>query len=166
MQITSDEAMKLVKNDNVIFHVIGLGPKTDELKKMVNDMHLRGKVIYHGALPAKKAAPYFKACDVSYISLKPDGYVGKTIPNKLMMSMAFGKPILGVLEGDAKDIINESKCGYTCNNNPEDIAKTINKMSRLKEEELKRLGNNAKSYYFDHFSTDKVSKEISTFLQK
>ena len=160
------QAMKLVKNDKITFHVIGMGPKTDDLKRMVNDLHLRGRVIYHGALPAKKAAPYFKACDVSYISLKPDGYVGKTIPNKLMMSMAFGKPILGVLDGDGKEVILESGCGYTCLNNPIDIAKTIDEMSRLKEEELKRLGDCAKSYYFSHFSIDTVSKQISTFLQK
>ena len=160
------EAMSLVKNDKVVFHVIGMGPKVEELKKMVNDLHLRGRVIYHGALPAKKAAPYFKACDVSYISLNPEGYVGKTIPNKLMMSMAFGKPILGVLDGDGKEVIGESKCGYTVPNNPEDIAKTIDKMSRLKEDELKRLGDNAKAYYFDHFSIDKVSKQISTYLKK
>ena len=160
------EAMKLVKNDNVTFHVIGMGPKTDELKKLVNDYHLRGRVIYHGPLPAKKAAPYFKACDASYISLKDEGYVGKTIPNKLMMSMAFGKPILGVLSGDGKDVIEKAKCGFVSEHNPESLARMIDKISKMKEDEIKTLGMNAKQYYFEHFSVDSICKKISKILQK
>ena len=160
------EAMKLVKNKNVIFHVIGMGPKVDELKQMVKDNGLFGRVIYHGPLPARKTAPYFKACDVSYISLKEDGYVGKTIPNKLMMSMALGKPILGVLSGDGKEIILDSKCGFVSKHDPEDIAKTINKFASLKENELHELGMNAKKYYFDNFSVEKIAEQISSYLSK
>ena len=160
------ESMKLLSDNRVIFHVIGMGPKTDDLKKLVNDYHLKGKIIYHGPLPAKKAAPYFKACDVSYISLKGEGYVGKTIPNKLMMSMAFGKPVLGVLSGDGKDVIETARCGYTCDDNPESVASTIRQMSRLKEDEIKMLGNNAKQYYFEHYSVESICKQISTFLKK
>ena len=160
------EAMKLVKNKNVIFHVIGMGPKTDELKKLVNEYKLRGRIIYHGPLPAKKAAPYFKACDLSYVSLKDEGYVGKTIPNKIMMSMAFGKPILGVVGGDSKELIIESKCGLASEANPEAIAKCIDKFANMDEEKIKEMGNNAKKYYFDHFSIKQTSLKISNLLKK
>ena len=160
------EAMKLVKNRNVIFHVIGMGPKTDELKKLVNEYKLRGRIIYHGPLPAKKAAPYFKACDLSYVSLKDEGYVGKTIPNKIMMSMAFGKPILGVVGGDSKELIIESKCGLASEANPEAIAKCIDKFANMDEEKIKEMGNNAKKYYFDHFSIKQTTLKISNLLKK
>lgn len=160
------KAMKLVKNNKIIFHVIGMGPKTNELKELVNNLHLRGRVIYHGPLPAKKAAPYFKACDISYISLKEDGYVGKTIPNKIMMSMAFGKPILGVLGGDGKDVINSANCGVCVEADPEKIAKAIDDFSKMNEGKIKELGNNAKKYYFEHFSIKEVATQISTFVKK
>ena len=160
------KAMKLVKNKNVIFHVIGMGPKTDELKKLVNEYKLRGRIIYHGPLPAKKAAPYFKACDLSYVSLKDEGYVGKTIPNKIMMSMAFGKPILGVVGGDSKELIIESKCGLASEANPDAIAKCIDKFANMDEEKIKEMGNNAKKYYFDHFSIKQTTLKISNLLKK
>jgi K+-sensing histidine kinase KdpD len=54
------------------------------------------------------AAAYFVNADALYVSLKSEGVVGQTIPNKLMMSMAFGKPIIGVLKGDGRKVLQES----------------------------------------------------------
>ena len=59
---------------------------------LIEKYNLHEKVIYHGPIPAKKAAAYFKGADALYVSLKGEGYVGCTIPNKLMMSMVYGKP--------------------------------------------------------------------------
>ena len=160
------QAMKLVKSRNVTFHVIGMGPKTEELKELINKYHLKGQVIYHGPLPAKKAAPYFKACDVSYISLKEDGYVGRTIPNKIMMSMAFKKPILCVAGGDSKDLINDAKCGICVKANAEDIAKAIDQFASMDEDKLKEMANNSKNYYFDHFSVKQCVEQITSYLEK
>ena len=49
------QAMKLIKSDKVTFHVIGMGPKKDELINLIDKYHLKGQVIYHGPLPAKKS---------------------------------------------------------------------------------------------------------------
>ena len=159
------EAMRYVKNKNVKFHVIGMGPVSDELKNLIKEYKLEQNVLYYGPLPAKKAAPYFKACDVSYVSLKNEGYVGKTIPNKIMMSMAFGMPILGVVGGDSKDLIETSNCGLSVSEDPKEIAAAIDKLASMKPEELKNLGNNAKEYYFKHFSINSTAKQIDEILK-
>ena len=160
------EAMKLVKNPNVVFHVIGMGPKSDKLIQLIKEYKLEKKVIYHGPMAAKKAAPYFKAADVSYISLKADGYVGKTIPNKLMMSMAFGKPILGVIDGDGKEVIEKAQCGIVSKPDPESIATAISNLAMMRDDKLKVFSSNALKYYFDNFSVEKVTKQIISYLEK
>ncbi len=159
-------SMRLVKNKNVKFHIIGMGPKSDELKEKIKEYHLEDKVLYHGPLPAKKAAPYFKAADVCYISLKNEGYVGKTIPNKMMMSMAFGKPILGVLGGDGRDLIKDGHFGLVSESDPKEIAKAIDIMASKDEKELKILGNNAKEYYFKNCSISSSAKKIDDILKQ
>lgn len=159
------ESMKLVKNHFIKFHVIGMGPKTEELKTLIHKYHLENRVIYHGAMSAKKSAPYFKAADVSFISLKEEGYVGNTIPNKLMMSMAFAKPILGVLKGDGRQVILDSHCGIIAKEDPKDIANKINELYELKEKDLIEFGRNAREYYLNHFSIKSTSEKINEILK-
>ena len=158
------EAMSLVDNPDVQFHVIGMGPKSDELVKLIKEYKLEDKVIYHGPIPAKKASAYFASADILYVSLKNDGYVGKTIPNKLVMSMAFGKPIIGVLDGDGKDILLASGGSLVASENKESIAEAINKMVSLSKEERKRLGELNRAYYQNNLSIKRSGELINQIL--
>jgi glycosyltransferase involved in cell wall biosynthesis len=158
-------AMKEVTNPNIKFHVIGMGPKEAELKSLIKEHHLEDKVFYHGPMPANKAAPYFKGADALYISLKGDGYVGKTLPNKLMMSMVFKKPLIGVLKGDGRDALVASNGGLIAEENPKDIALKIETLANMNQEERKKLGENNQVYYQKNYSLAKVSELIESFLK-
>ncbi len=158
------EAMKDLKNTNIRFHIIGMGPESDLLQSKINEYGLENTVIYHGPIPAKRAAQYFKSSDALYVSLKNEGYVGKTIPNKLVMSMAFGKPILAMLGGDGKDILNESKGSIIVDQDVQSLKEGIFKISSLSKEEKEKLGNNNRAYYESHFTLNKISKEIEKVL--
>ena len=158
------EAMSLIDNPDIQFHVIGMGPKSDELVKLIKEYHLEEKVIDHGPIPAKQASAYFASADALYVSLKNDGYVGKTIPNKLVMSMAFGKPIIGVLDGDGKDILLQSGGSMVAEANKESIADAINKMAALSKEERKRLGELNRAYYQNNLSIKRSGELINQIL--
>ena len=160
------ESMKLITNEKIKFHVIGMGPKTEELKKQIIDNNLENKVFYHGPIPARIASNYFRGADALYISLSGNGYVGKTIPNKLMMSMAFAKPIITVLSGDGKDVVEASNGGINCDENPESVAEAINKLYSLSLEERKKLGQNNQVYYQEHFSLKVVSQLIDSCFKE
>ena len=159
------EAMSEIKNDDIQFHVIGMGPKTDELKNLIAKYKLEDKVIYHGPIPAKKASSYFLSADALYVSLEDKGYVGKTIPNKLVMSMAFGKPIIGVLSGDGKDILLKASGSVVCEANKESISQGIMKMYSLSDEERKKLGKLNQAYYFSNLSIAHASEVIDKILR-
>ena len=158
------QAMSLIDNPDIQFHVIGMGPKTDTLKRLISEYHLEDKVIYHGPIPAKRAASYFVSADALYVSLKNEGYVGKTIPNKLMMSMAFGKPILAVLGGDGKDLLEKSGGAIIANEDAQSIADSINKLVDLSSEERKKLGQLNQTYYFSNLSIKKCGDAVNQFL--
>ena len=162
------EAMKHIDNPDIQFHVIGMGPKSEKLTSMIKEYHLEDKVIYHGPIPAKKAAAYFASADALYVSLKDEGYVGKTIPNKLVMSMAFGKPIIASIGGDGKDLLLESGGGIACDNDPVHIADAINAIYNKSKEERKNLGKLNQDFYFNNLSIkicgEKVNKVLSDEL--
>lgn len=157
------DVMKQLKDTNIKVHIIGMGPKVDELKKKISDFNL-DNVIYHGPIPSKKAVEYFVNVDAIYVSLKDSSYVGRTIPNKIQMAMAFSKPIIGAISGDGKDIIDNANCGVTCNLEISSIVDAFKTMSKLDKSKLKKLGDNSKVYYQNNFEISKSAKVIEKAL--
>ena len=160
------ESMKLVKNQDVIFHVIGMGPKSEELKKKIVEYNLQDRVIYHGPIAAKEASSYFVSADALYVSLENNGYVGKTIPNKLVTYLAFGKPILGVVEGDGKKVLQDAGGAFTSDADPKSIASSIDTLSALSSDQRKKLGQMNQTYYFNNLSIKRAGELINDILLK
>ena len=160
------EAMDQLRDKDIYFHIIGMGPMSDFLVQDIIKRRLEDKVIYHGPIVAKLAASYFKKADALYISLKGEGTVGKTIPSKLLMSMAFGRPIIGVLQGDGRTILSESDGGFIAEENAESVKNTILAIHNLSQKEKDRLGNLNRRYYDEHFSTKTVCELIEKNFTK
>lgn len=158
------EAMKELKGSNIRFNIIGMGPLTNYLEEKIKEYGLEDNVVYYGPMPAAQASAYFKGADALYVSLKDEGTVGKTVPNKLVMSMAFGKPILAMLEGDGKSILVEADGAVFSGQSPESLRTALETISKLNKKDLDRFGKNNYSYYQSHLTTDIVSKEIEQEL--
>lgn len=158
------EAMKEVSNPNIKFHLIGMGPMTSTIQKEIKDYHLEGKVIYHGPIPTKKAAAYFKSADALFVSLNSKGFVGKTIPNKLVMYMSFAKPIIAMLAGDGKKILEESQGAIIVEQNAESLKRGIEQMATMSKEEKEKLGHNNQAYFKNHFTIDIIGDAINKVL--
>ncbi len=154
------ETMDKLRDYDIYFHVIGMGPMSNFLVEDIQRRRLENKVIYHGPIVAKLAASYFKNADAIYVSLKNEGSVGKTIPSKLQMSMNFARPIIGVIQGDGKDVINESGGGFIADENSESIKKAILAVHNLTKKEKAHLGELNRRYYDAHFSSREVCKSI------
>lgn len=161
------ESMQKVveENKDIYFHVIGMGPMSDYFTNDIKKRGLENNVIYHGPMNTKIAASYFKSTDALYVSLKSEGAVGKTIPNKLMMSMAFAKPIIAVLEGDGKEILEESHGALFAKEDSDSIKDAILKLAKMNKKEKDRLGELNHQYYLSHFSCESVTKEIEKYLK-
>lgn len=158
------EAMKELKGSNIRFNIIGMGPLSSYLEGKIKEHGLEDNLIYYGPIPAQQASAYFKGADALYVSLKDEGTVGKTIPNKLVMSMAFAKPIVAMLEGDGKGILVEADGAVFSKQSSESLVEAINSISQMPKKDLDRLGRNNSNYYQSHLTIDKVSKEIEQEL--
>ena len=75
-------AMKFIKTPDTKLHLMGMGSELSDLKKIIIEEGLEDKVIYEGAYPIEKAETFYKNADALIVSLKNEGYVGKTIPTK------------------------------------------------------------------------------------
>ena len=152
------EAMKYVKTKDVVLHLMGMGSELWQIKEKIQKEGLSDKVIYEGAYPIEKAEAYYVNADALVVSLKNEGYVGKTIPNKAIQYMKYARPLLVVAQGDTKDMLSKAKGSIFASEEPEDIAKAIDEICSLKEKD--QLGLNNKKYFDDHFTTEKLTQEL------
>lgn len=158
------ESMNLIKDKKVRLNIIGMGPMSEYVNNKIREYKLEDTVINFGPMPISKAASYVKASDFLYVGLKNEGYVGKTIPNKLIMYMAFGKPIVSMLEGDGKEILVECDGAIHADQSKESLAKAFICASNYTPIERQKLGNNNLTYFKSHFTNEIISKEIENIL--
>ena len=160
LQLTDQlvEAMKYIKTEDVVLHLMGMGSELWQIKEKIKKENLSEKVIYEGAYPIEKAEAYYVNADALVVSLKNEGYVGRTIPNKAIQYMKYGRPLLVVAQGDAKDMLSKANGSVFSSEDPKEIAKAIDEICNLKEKD--QYGLNNKKYFEENFTTEKLTHQL------
>ena len=152
------EAMRYVKTEDVKLHLMGMGSELNQIKEKIVSDKLSDKVIYEGAYPIEKAEAYYMNADALVVSLKNEGYVGKTIPNKAIQYMKYGRPLLVVAKGDTYDVLSIAKGSIFASEDPQEIAKAIDEICNSKEKD--HLGLSNKKYFEENFTTEKLTHQL------
>ena len=168
LQLTSElvEAMKLLKRDDAKLYLMGMGTNLEKIKKQIQDEHLEDKVEYVGALPIEKAERYYKNADALIVSLKNEGTVGKTVPNKAIQYMKYGRPLIGVIEGDAKELLSKANGTVFANENPMQIADIFEKLCGFSLEEKTHMGTNNMRYFNEYLTAEKLTNQLFDVLKE
>ena len=69
---------------------------------------------------------YIDESDFTLLSLSSKGIFNKTVPAKLQTYMCLSKPIIGLISGEAEDIIRNANCGITLDTSK--IEKSVEKI--------------------------------------
>lgn len=167
LQLVSEiiNGFSLLKGTNAKLIIIGMGSEAENVKTLIKTKKLEDKVIYLGPKRRDEACLYFKNSKALIVSLKEGWSVGKTIPNKLITSLYYGKPILGIISGDGKDILEKAKGTIFAKEDTESIKNAFATLLSMNEAELNNLGKNNKEYYDKNFSFEKIVDEIETNLR-
>ena len=149
------DAMKYVKTKDVKLHLMGMGSELSQIKEKIEREGLQDKVIYEGAYPIEKAEAYYFNADALIVSLKNEGYVGKTIPNKAIQYMKYGRPLLVVAKGDTYETLKKANGSIFADENSQEIAGKIDEICALKEKD--QFGLNNKKYFEENFTTERLT---------
>ena len=104
---------------------------------------------------------YIDICDFTLLSLGTEGIFSKTVPAKLQTYMCLSKPVLGLISGEAKEIIENSNCGIILNpSNVNESLKKLNELIKFDESQLKILGDNGKKYYDKNFNSNLRKEQL------
>ena len=159
------KAMRFVKSYDIKLHLLGTGSLLKQVQKQIINDGLKDKVEYHGNLPIEEAEAYFKNADAMIVSLKNEGYVGRTIPNKAIQYLKYGRPILGIVQGDSKTLLENAKGAVFAGENAKNIAENMDILSNMSNKEKDQLGFNNKKYFEENFKIEKLTQLLVNELE-
>lgn len=161
------KAAHLLKGKGVSLIVVGDGRKKEWIDGYIAENDLSDVVYMMGRHPLESMPAFFSKADVLFLSLKDDHIFSLTTPAKLQAYMAAGKPVLAMLNGDARQTIEESGCGLSCaSGDAEAFAECILKMKDMPREELTLFGTRGRQCFEEHFRMDKCIDGLCALLER
>lgn len=134
-----------------MMHFVGDGSVLDEMKKFVAKHGLEKVVTFYGRRPVDEMPKYYKLADACLVSLQADNQIGLTLPGKVQGYMAAGKPIIGMIDGSAKDVIDESGCGICVKAGDVDALAAAMREFIVNKEKYQDCGIKAREYFKANF---------------
>ena len=154
------------KEEDIALHLIGMGSREAAVKELIEELNLQDRVLFHGIKARPITAGYYENATGIVVSLKEGGTVGKTVPSKLNSSLYYGRPILAVIQGDGRTVLEKAGCAqFSASESPEDIAAAMRELANLPDEQRKKLGKNAKAYFESHYDVETVVDQIAEHLE-
>lgn len=159
-------ATLLGKRADYKIHLVGDGRMRLELEQMVRKSGLEENVVFYGNQKREDMPSFYKKADVLLITLRGNNEVGNTMPGKLQMYMTTGKPILGAINGAAKEVIEVAQCGSCVSaGDYEGLAKLM-KFYIDHPKEFDVCGGNARRYFKAHFTFERYMDGLEAELQR
>lgn len=159
------EGMRLVKDPDILWLVIGDGAEKQHLINLV-DTYKLSNIEFLGIMPKVEVVKWFSRVVATFVTFKDLPVLHTSSPNKMFDSFAAGVPIIQSTKGWIRDLVEEYKCGLNVEpNKPEDFASAIERLT--KDDELREvLANNAKRLATTKFNRDLLAQAYLVAIEK
>ncbi|MEG0034939.1 MAG: glycosyltransferase family 4 protein [Bacilli bacterium] len=159
-----ETANLLKENKNIIFHIVGDGLSREKCEKLKTAYDL-DNVIFYGYHEVSKMREFYQLADCFIITMVDNEVVNSTLPAKLQSYMLAGKPIVGAISGEVKNVIDDAHCGYCCDSGDyEKLAKIILALM-IEKDNLEIFSKNANNYYQMNFTKEKCIQNLVTIFE-
>lgn len=150
---------------NAVLNIVGDGTTLDYNKKVSEELGC-DNVVFHGRIPFTEVQSVLKKNDFVVLPLTPKAGIDKTEPYKIQSYLMSGKPILGIINGSGRDIIEENKLGYCCNPvDVDDIARGFNLMLTLAEDDKQRIKASSEKLMATRFCRESIIERVEKVMQ-
>ena len=156
------KAAKAFDKEKVKFHIVGDGSALEDCKRLVSEKNIEN-VIFYGRKPVEEMPEFYRISDAMLVTLSDDPLISLTLPGKVQSYMAAGKPIIGAINGETVEVVNDAKCGFCAP--AEDSEALVECIKEFLECDRVELGKNAYEYYNEYFSKTKFINQLCEELK-
>lgn len=154
-------------NPNIRWLIVGDGRMSDWLSKEVVHRGLRDKVLLLGRYSIERMPSFYAHADALLVSLKKDPVFSMTIPGKVQSYLMSGIPILGMLDGEGAEVINQAGAGFTCPSGDSiALSKLVLKLLSMSVEQREKLGSNGRIYANEEFGRVMLMERLEHILDE
>ena len=159
------EAANFLKDQKkIMFHIVGDGLNKKQCESLAEEYKL-DNIKFYGYYPVIEMKQFYEMADAFLVTMVNNEVVNQTLPAKIQSYMLAGKPIIGAVSGEVKQVIEESRSGVCCDSlDYKALAKNI--VDFVKDVDGKcDLGKNGKEYYQINFSKVKLMDDLVVYLE-
>jgi colanic acid biosynthesis glycosyl transferase WcaI len=159
-------ANNLKKYTNFYWHIFGSGSELESSKKKIRLLKLENNFIFYGRRPLDTMPSILSAADILIITMIKSRFLNKTIPGKFQTYLSAKKPIVGMIDGITKDIINRYKLGLASGSEDyKDFAKNIVSVYEQKSK-INIYKINSHNYFKKNYSKKKILDNLEKIIFK
>lgn len=114
------------KGIDVQFDLVGDGRYLDEIKRLIEELHVQNNVVVHGYKHYTQICDLYESANVALIPHVKSGHTDNTIPHKIFQYLYAGIPMLVSNCDPLVRIVNETHSGVSyCYDHPDELASLI-----------------------------------------
>ncbi len=160
-------AAELIRDshDHIQIVLVGGGTEVQRLKDIVGRRKLTN-VRFLPRRPYSEIARILALADVLLVILKGDPLFEITVPSKIQVYLAVGRPILAAVRGDGADLVREARAGVCVSpENPTELAAAVAGLACASTAELEALGDQGRAFYRENLSLKMGVKRFEKLLR-
>jgi glycosyltransferase involved in cell wall biosynthesis len=160
-----DAASLLFDREDIHFLFVGEGPVKEELIAKARTENL-SNVTFREQVPIEEVAEQIAACDMALVPLRRLETLETFVPSKLFDFLACATPVLLMVDGEARRILEKSGGGVYVE--PEDARGLAEAVRRMADEpgQLAEMGRSGREYVLAHHSRHKQADRLEALLQQ
>jgi len=149
------ETLKGVRE--ILFLVVGEGANKEKIQYLATKKGLSNIKILPGVSKGR-VRDYYAVTNLNLVTLRNTPLFRTVIPSKIFEIMAMGRPILCAVDGECREIIEQSGSGvYVEPENVDQMAETILQLWK-KRDTLGKMGENGRVFVERYFNRDDLAK--------
>ena len=160
------DAAENIRDTNIVFQLIGSGMRKEFLQKEVLKRGLRN-IIFRKPVSKSDVFRYILASDAGISVLKNVEAFRTIYSNKTFDYMSCKIPVLLVIDGVSRELVDKAKCGYFAEpENAFDISIKARQLSTLTKYDLDEMGENGYRYAKANFDRAELSKRYIDEIER
>ncbi|HET7459896.1 MAG TPA: glycosyltransferase family 4 protein, partial [Longimicrobium sp.] len=146
--------------------IAGGGPREAEFLRLADELKLPN-VRWLGRLPLEQMNAVNALSDAMVVHLKDIPLMHSTIPQKLQVALASGRPLLVGVRGCGADLAREAGMGMAFTpEDPDDLARVVRAFAALSPAEREAMGARGRAFYEREISLEVAASRFDTFFRQ
>lgn len=147
--------------------IVGDGRAMAKARAAADQAGLGDRVTFLGRFPSARMPEFFRAADALLVSLKPDPLFALTIPSKVQSYMAAGRPILAMLDGEGRRVVDEAGAGLSvAAGDSAGLAAAARRLSAASPDDLRAMGQSGQAYARAQFDRDALVTRLERWMEQ